>query len=238
MTNTPRLGLQLAELTGEEADVPKVLNRVSTRLDQVAVRGDQGATAATPSARIARSLWFDQTTKVLSWDDGDNLFPILPHLVGAVLNWPWPSAPPAPGTVQWIELLGQSITRANFPELFAAAGVGDTSMVLPNWSGRTPIGAGEATAATSKRTVGQVGGEENHTLVLAELPQHFHAMTSTTGAGTDGSGPGVPPHNSQPSGQLRTTSGVATQSGNPVTVDQGHNTMQPFAVTRYFIRAK
>ena len=53
-------------------------------------------------------------------------------------------------------------------------GDGQTNFALPNLHGRTPIHVG------SGHTLGESGGEQAHTLSIAELPQHIHVAQATT----------------------------------------------------------
>lgn len=57
---------------------------------------------------------------------------------------------------------------------------------LPLSKGRTFVGAGTGTGLTA-RTLGHAFGEENHTLVVGEIPAHTHGYSGTTGTGTTGS---------------------------------------------------
>ena len=58
-------------------------------------------------------------------------------------------------------------------------GNGVNNFALPDLRGRTPLHYGQGF------TEGQIGGEENHTLLTTEMPAHNHAVNcnnSTTGA--------------------------------------------------------
>jgi microcystin-dependent protein len=56
-------------------------------------------------------------------------------------------------------------------------GNGSTTFALPNLQGRTPIHVGGG------HTLGERGGEQAHTLSIAELPMHIHfAQASSTNA--------------------------------------------------------
>lgn len=78
---------------------------------------------------------------------------------------------------------GQTVSRATYANLFAAigtkygAGNGSTTFNVPNLSGRTVIGTGSSYA------LGATGGAEthihatqNHTLTIAEMPNHNHRI--------------------------------------------------------------
>ena len=82
----------------------------------------------------------------------------------------------------------------------------------PNLGGRFILGAGEASGLTT-RSIGETGGEENHTLSLNEM-NHSHANTSGTIVG-DGGPLGV---------------GAVTSTASP------HNNMPPFYTLAYIIK--
>lgn len=57
-------------------------------------------------------------------------------------------------------------------------GDGRVNFALPDLRGRTPIHVG------SGHTLGERGGEQAHTLSIAELPTHTHVLNATSSAGT------------------------------------------------------
>ena len=60
-------------------------------------------------------------------------------------------------------------------------GDGRVNFALPNLQGRTPIHMG------SGHTLGERGGEQAHTLSIAELPTHTHVLSATTAVSTTNS---------------------------------------------------
>lgn len=58
-------------------------------------------------------------------------------------------------------------------------GDGRVNFGLPNLQGRTPIHVG------SGHTLGERGGEQAHTLSIAELPTHVHVASATGNLGAD-----------------------------------------------------
>jgi len=72
----------------------------------------------------------------------------------------------------------------------------------------------------SARTVGQLGGEENHTLTVAELAPHTHNN-------------GYPPTGSAGGSESGRGAGATTSAGSGVE----HNTVHPFAVVGFYIYA-
>src|SRR6187401_3426928 len=57
-------------------------------------------------------------------------------------------------------------------------GDGRVNFALPDLRGRTPIHVG------SGHTLGERGGEQAHTLSIAELPEHVHFINGTNTLGT------------------------------------------------------
>ena len=91
----------------------------------------------------------------------------------------------------WLLCDGSEQSRATYPRLFGllgtthGAGNGTTTFNLPNLAGRFPLGSGSG-AGLTPRTVAAKGGEEKHTLTIAELPVHDHGAVTgaTTATGT------------------------------------------------------
>ncbi len=57
-------------------------------------------------------------------------------------------------------------------------GNGQTTFALPDLRGRTPIHVG------SGHTLGEKGGEQAHTLTIAEIPTHTHVANANSGNAT------------------------------------------------------
>lgn len=75
----------------------------------------------------------------------------------------------------WLICDGRSVSSAAYPELYAVIGTTyggyGTNFQLPDLRGRFPAGKDTGTFAT----LGGKGGEEKHTLTIAEMPAHQHA---------------------------------------------------------------
>jgi microcystin-dependent protein len=109
-------------------------------------------------------------------------------------------------------------------------GNGQTNFALPNLQGRTPIHRG------SGHFLGELGGEQVHTLTTAEMPGHAHVLSGTstpadTNAATGGFLATVnnaygPAQNLVPMGPT-----ALTNTGG----SQAHQNMQPFLTLNFCI---
>ncbi|MGH9311079.1 MAG: phage tail protein [Vicinamibacterales bacterium] len=78
----------------------------------------------------------------------------------------------------WAFCNGQLMPINQNQALFALLGTtfggdGRVNFALPNLQGRAPIHAGDG------HTLGQAGGEQTHTLSLAEVPTHSHVFSAS-----------------------------------------------------------
>src|SRR5260221_6051172 len=72
----------------------------------------------------------------------------------------------------WALCAGQLFPINQNQALFSLLGTtyggdGQTTFALPNLQGRAPVHFGQ-------NLLGQLSGEENHTLTMSEMPQHVH----------------------------------------------------------------
>jgi microcystin-dependent protein len=156
-----------------------------------------------------------------------------PAPAGAIIAYGGASAPAG-----WLLCYGQAVSRTTYAALFAAIstsyGAGDSSTTfnVPDLRGRVGLGkdnmggssANNVTAAAAD-TLGLTGGEENHTLSVAEMPRHRHLVPRTTGAGSN----------------VNAATAVGTAALDNTTTDyQGndttHNNMQPYQTVNYIIK--
>lgn len=137
----------------------------------------------------------------------------------------------------WALCNGQLLPINQNQALFSLLGTtfggdGRVNFALPDLRARTPIHAG------SGHTLGERGGEEAHTLSIAELPTHTHMFrASSDNATTDTPGTGVVLSSSaidlyrQPSSLATMESGMIGNVGG----SQAHENKQPFLTLSFCI---
>ncbi len=135
----------------------------------------------------------------------------------------------------WAQCDGQLLPINQNQALFSLLGTtyggdGRINFGLPNLQGRTAIHMGNG------YPLGQLGGEQQHTLTIGEVPPHTH---SAQGTPTDGDSP-IPASNllgeadntyGPPGNQVSLQNGTISNSGG----SQPHNNMQPFLVLNFCI---
>jgi microcystin-dependent protein len=158
--------------------------------------------------------------------------------VGTIIPWAG-AALPADG--KWLECNGTTFDGTTYTELSAV--LGDTwgthsgnNYFLPNLQGRVAVGAGTGDDGTDSCVfaLGLSGGKYNHQLSTAEMPIHNHTIRFKNDAHEYGGAPWSsavgPGHavNERICGDK-----IQNAGGN-----QPHNNIQPYAATRYIIKAK
>jgi len=95
-----------------------------------------------------------------------------------IMLWPCNFAPSG-----WALCAGQLLAISQNSALFSLIGTyyggdGVTTFALPDFRGRVPVGAGQG-PGRSPYVIGQVGGTENTTLTINNLPSHLHSVALT-----------------------------------------------------------
>ncbi|MGE3268982.1 MAG: phage tail protein [Chloroflexota bacterium] len=138
----------------------------------------------------------------------------------------------------WALCNGQLLPINQNQALFSLLGTtfggdGRVNFALPDLRGRTPIHVG------SSHTLGERGGEQAHTLSIAELPTHAHVLQASGNAGTtnDPTGGtslwGRSQQNAYaaPAGLVAMSPAAVTNTGG----SQAHLNMQPFLTLSFCI---
>lgn len=90
--------------------------------------------------------------------------------------------------IGWLLCDGRELSVATYYYLHQVIGYSfggsDLSFNLPNASGRVPGMIGQSVG--KDWAMGDLSGEEQHTLVLGEIPSHNHTKTGSTTNGSDG----------------------------------------------------
>jgi len=197
-----------------------------------------GAITPEETAAIYEQMFF----KLLSNERGC-------RMVGELITWAGGSPPSDPGLLLCD---GTTYDRVDYPDLYAildSAFIVDADhFVTPDLSGRVVIGNG------SGFSIGDSGGETEHTLITSEIPAHAHTTVphSHTDVGhTHGEITAiasvaqlpVAPVPSAVPGVGLTGGGNAAISTDGVTVDDTggdgpHNNMQPYLTLTYYIQTR
>lgn len=80
---------------------------------------------------------------------------------------------------------GGLLDISNYQALYAILGIqfggdGRTTLGLPDFRGRVPVGTFQGTGLTERR-IGEVWGSESTQLTIANLPSHSHALETRSG---------------------------------------------------------
>jgi microcystin-dependent protein len=137
----------------------------------------------------------------------------------------------------WALCNGQLLPINQNQALFSLLGTtfggdGRVNFALPDQRGRTPIHVGGG------HTLGERGGEQAHTLSIAELPTHTHVANANNIAPAAGAPSGRMLSQSSGSNLFGTPSNLQAMAPNAITNtggSQAHLNMQPFLVLNFCI---
>ncbi len=142
--------------------------------------------------------------------------------------------------VGWALCNGQLLPIAQNQALYALLGTtyggdGQQTFALPNLSGRVPIHQGTGPGLTSK-TIGEVGGTENVTLLTSQIPAHTHSLPVNSDIGnSDNPTNNYAAANSE--GIKHYSNTASTVGGNLGVTGSSlpHDNMQPYLTVNYII---
>jgi microcystin-dependent protein len=137
----------------------------------------------------------------------------------------------------WAFCNGQILPINQNQALFSILGTtyggnGTQTFALPDLRGRVPMGF------SNGHTLGERGGEQSHTLIINEMPQHTHLLSSSSTAGDS-----IVPTNNFPAKNSVTTAqyGNGNLVGmNPASITNiggslAHNNMMPYLTLNFII---
>lgn len=182
--------------------------------------------------------------------------------IAGIMAWSIPGSDPNDPNVAgplWRRCEGGTVLVADYPSYAAVAGTtwggdGSTTVGVPDFRGRTLIGADDGIGRISSpnNAVGKASGAEKHQLTTTELAAHAHPtvdaassrvpLTVSTSIADVG-----PVNNFQPGSGIKgiATSPAATTENINFATNTGsaggnvaHNNLQPYAVVRWYIRVK
>ena len=115
---------------------------------------------------------------------GSNNYYLNDQPIGAIIDYAGSNVTTAPQ--DWLFCNGSAISRTTYSMLFAIIGTvygigdGSTTFNLPNLIGKVTAGYGniDSGGLAFGSNIGSVGGEENHTLTVNEIPSHNHNFLS------------------------------------------------------------
>jgi len=142
--------------------------------------------------------------------------------------------------VGWASCNGQLLPINQYQALFSLLGTtyggdGITNFALPDLRSRVPIHAGQGNGL-SIYNLGQIGGEELHTLSINELPAHTHELPVSNNVGTSDM-----PENmylaQNSEGVKQFAASANSNAANPGMTGQSapHNNIQPYLAINYII---
>ena len=150
----------------------------------------------------------------------------------------------------WLECNGDLVSKTVYSDLYNVIGTfwdtkslsNDTHFALPDLRGRSPVGVGNSTTSTSARSLGEVGGVEEQTLSVQQMPRHTHrfrvgnegkgAITVNTAANNYlGDATGVYRETVSDPGQFMGNDTISEEGG-----DSPISLMHPYYAVRYIIK--
>ena len=139
--------------------------------------------------------------------------------------------------VGWSMCNGSLLPISNYAALFTLIGTtyggdGQTSFALPNLQSRVPVHQGPGFV------MGQMAGEENHTLTGNEVPQHIHGVAALNAA--DSLGPAAAVYGGGTTAGFTATPPTPAVTMNPAMVvpnpgGQPHSNIMPYLAVNFII---
>lgn len=163
--------------------------------------------------------------------------------IGEIRMWTSATAPD-----KWLICDGDTISRTTYADLFDVIGTsygggdGSTTFAIPDFKGRSPLGAGESAATGhTNHTLGQKAGEETHVLSSGELAAHAHTFSKASATTTikysakRGTGSENTPYNNGTGSTTNWATTTLSLTLNNTGSNTAHNTMHPYCAVNFII---
>jgi microcystin-dependent protein len=146
----------------------------------------------------------------------------------------------------WAFCSGQILSIAQNTALFSLLGTtyggnGQTTFALPDLRGRVPIHPGTG-PGLSPYDLGQVGGTEATTLLIANMPPHNHTATGAINANSGAANDSIPTGNYLAESAIYHSGTNTAMAANSVAVNVGisgggqpFNNIQPYTCVNFII---
>ncbi len=143
----------------------------------------------------------------------------------------------------WMLCEGQTLAIAENEALFQLIGTtyggdGEQTFNLPNLASRVPIHMGTGPDGTAY-PIGQMGGTEQETLTVQQIPIHSHPLTASTADGTtpnpEGNLLAQTPAGIFPYFEDAPSTSMAASAISPAGGSQPHENTQPFLCINFII---
>jgi microcystin-dependent protein len=143
----------------------------------------------------------------------------------------------------WATCSGQLLPISQNAALFSLLGTqfggnGTSTFALPDLRGRVALNQGNGPGLTP-RVMGEMAGEQNHTLISPEMPQHKHSVSASAASDAFVPANDFPGNDSRsPNNIYNTTSDGSLMNPrmlSPTGGSQPHNNMEPYLATNFCI---
>jgi len=144
----------------------------------------------------------------------------------------------------WATCSGQLLPISQNTALFSLLGTtyggdGRTTFALPDLRGRVAINQGQG-PGLSNYTIGEMSGEESHTLTINETPAHTHLLGATNAGGNQQTPQNTFIATDAAGNTAGFASGPANVTMNPASLspsggNQPHNNLPPYLTVNYCI---
>jgi microcystin-dependent protein len=143
----------------------------------------------------------------------------------------------------WATCAGQLLSIQANSALFSLLGTyyggnGTTNFALPDLRGRVPINQGQGPGLTP-RVIGEVAGQETHTLITQEMPMHNHLVSANPSADSATPAATFPANDSRSPSNIYNTTTDGTLMNQAMIGPTGgslpHNNIQPYLAGNFCI---